>query len=78
MKSEHYEQKLERILDYLKHGLPEYPFDEGIDREFVGELIVDAPELDLLEQIKTMRWYYDLPLRKPRALIRRWIANARR
>ena len=49
--------------------------------EYVEELLRDFPDLDVLEQIKAFRWYYDdAPLsgvRKPRVTLRRWLANAR-
>jgi hypothetical protein len=69
------------ILSYLSSRMPNYPFDENLDPPFVEELLDDFPELDLLEQIKLFRWYYDNkpPLtRNPRVAIRRWVANARR
>jgi hypothetical protein len=68
------------ILDYLEQKLPNYPFDLDIDTPFVEELRSDFPTVDLLEQIKAFRWYYDNePLsrvKKPRLKLRRWIANA--
>ena len=47
--------------------------------EFVRELLVDFPNLDVLEEIKTFRWYYDRELGKKnlRASIRRWMANTK-
>lgn len=70
--------EVQRILHYLEHRWPDYRFDPQIDPDFVTELIDDSPDLDLLEQIKTMRWYYETPPKKPRAAIRRWLANARK
>ena len=69
------------ILDYLQHALPQYPFDPKLDLPFVQELVGDHPTLDILEEIKVFRWYYDNrpPLgRQARASLRRWIARARR
>ena len=69
------------ILDYLEHHLADYPFDPSLDARFVEELLCDFPELDLLEQIKAFRWYYDdapfTGAKKPRLALRRWLANAR-
>lgn len=68
------------VLAYLESQLPGYPFNPDIDAPFVEELAADFPTVDLLEQIKTFRWYYDNePLshaKKPRLKIRRWIAGA--
>lgn len=70
------------LLDYLQHGLPGYPFDAPVDRPFVEELLDDFPQLDLLEEIKILRWYHnDQPFQDqqhPRASLRRWIARARK
>ena len=69
------------ILDYLEHHLAAYPFDPDLDARFVEELLHDFPDLDILEQIKAFRWYYDdAPIsrvKKPRVVLRRWLANAR-
>ena len=69
------------ILDYLEQHLPAYPFRRDVDRPFVEELLTDFPQVDLLEQIKAFRWYYDngpfARLRKPRLALRRWLVNAK-
>ena len=74
-------QLVVQILDYLEHYLAAYPFDPDLDTRFVEELLRDFPDLDVLEQIKAFRWYYDdAPLagiKKPRVVLRRWLANAR-
>lgn len=73
-------QLVAAILDYLEHHLAAYPFDPDLDTCFVEELLRDFPDLDVLEQIKAFRWYYDdAPLsgvKKPRVTLRRWLANA--
>ncbi len=70
------------ILAYLAENLPGYPFDPDIDGPFVDELLEDFYDLDVLEQIKRFRWYYDnRPLhniRNARGAIRAWISRARR
>jgi hypothetical protein len=69
------------ILAYLQHRLQGYPFDQMVDPAFVEELLDDFPKLDILEQIKLWRWYYNghPPLqRQPRAALRRWLARAQR
>lgn len=75
------EHSLPRILDYLQRSLPGYPFNPDIDRPFVEELLDDFPDVDILEEVKVFRWYYEnQPLarvRSPRVALRRWIANAR-
>jgi hypothetical protein len=70
-----------RILDYLERRLPGYPYNDAVDRPFVEELLDDFPDIDILEEVKAFRWYYEnQPLarvRTPRVALRRWIANAR-
>lgn len=72
---------LRRVLDYLDQKLPGYPFNPDVDRPFVEELLDDFPDIDILEEVKTFRWYYEnQPLarvRSPRVALRRWIAKAR-
>lgn len=70
------------LLSYLQHQMPGYPFDPKIDPDFVAELVGDfAGEVDVLEEAKSFRWYYDNEpasrLRSLRLALRRWIANAR-
>jgi hypothetical protein len=71
----------EPILAYLKTHMPAYPFDPQLDEAFVDELIADFHELDILEEAKTFRWYYNncpaSRLKNLRAGLRRWIANSR-
>ena len=71
----------EQILAYLREHLPDYPFHPEMDPPFVSELAEDFPEVDILEEIKTFRWYYDnAPLarvKNVRVALRRWIANAK-
>ncbi len=75
------QQILSRVLDYLDRRLPGYPFNPDVDRPFVEELLDDFPDVDILEEVKTFRWYYEnQPLarvRSPRVALRRWIANAK-
>ncbi len=73
--------ELQSILDYLEDNLPDYPFDRAIDQPFVRELLDDHDHIDVLEQIKLFRWYYDNqpPLKgRARSTLRRWITKARR
>jgi hypothetical protein len=69
------------ILEYLATRLPAYPFKSEVDGPFVDELLDDFPDVDVLEEIKAFRWYYEnqpvTRLRHPRVTLRRWIANAR-
>ncbi len=69
------------ILDYLAHHIPGYPFKPGLDRPFVDELVADFQGIDVLEEIKAFRWYYEneplARVRNPRVALRRWVANAR-
>jgi hypothetical protein len=75
------EPALRQVLDYLDQKLPGYPFNPDVDRPFVEELLGDFPDIDILEEVKTFRWYYEnQPLarvRSPRVALRRWIAKAR-
>ena len=70
----------EQILAYLQELLPGYPYRADLDAAFIGELAADFPDLDILEEIKSFRWYYDnAPLsrvKNVRVALRRWIANA--
>ena len=70
----------EKILAYLQELLPGYPYRADLDAAFIGELAADFPDLDILEEIKSFRWYYDnAPLsrvKNVRVALRRWIANA--
>lgn len=72
------EPRLADVLNYLEHQFPSYPFNPRLDTPFVTELAADFQDLNLLEQIKTFRWYYDDDLSKignPRAALRRWMAR---
>lgn len=75
------EHLVPRILDYLDQRLPGYPYNPTVDRPFVEELLDDFPDIDILEEVKAFRWYYEnQPLsriRSPRVALRRWVANAR-
>ena len=67
------------VLSYLREKLPGYPFQLALDALFVRELLEDFPDIDVLEEIKTYRWYYDHELAKKnhRASIRRWMTNTK-
>jgi hypothetical protein len=69
------------ILDYLQYRLPGYPFDTTVDSDFVAELLADFPSTNVLEQIKTFRWYFDnqpgLRVKNLRLSIRRWVSHQR-
>jgi hypothetical protein len=69
------------ILDYLAHHIPGYPFKPGLDRAFVEELVADFSGIDVLDEIKAFRWYYEneplTRVRNARVALRRWVANAR-
>ncbi len=67
------------VLDYLQHGFAAYPFNRKLDTTFILELAADFERVNLLEQTKTFRWYYDDDLSRvgnPRAALRRWMARA--
>lgn len=68
------------ILDYLKEKIPSYPFKPTIDNDFVDELVHDFQHLEILDEIKAFRWYYDNdPVAKVsnvRLSLRRWLSNA--
>lgn len=66
------------ILHYLKTALPQYPFNAKLDAEFVEELLVDFEKVNILEETKSFRWFYNNePVKNPRIGLRRWLANAR-
>lgn len=68
------------ILTYLHKKVPQYPFDPNLDQEFVAELIEDFHHIDILEETKAFRWFYNNQpterLSNVRLGLRRWIANA--
>ena len=67
------------VVDYLQHGFSAYPFNRKLDTAFILELAADFERVNLLEQTKTFRWYYDDDLSRvgnPRAALRRWMARA--
>ena len=68
------------ILRYLQHQIPTYPFDHLIDAAFIDELLTDFHDVDILEEAKAFRWYYDnrpaARLKNVRLSLRRWIAKA--
>ena len=70
----------DNILAYLKDQIPAYPFDPKLDAQFVQELIADFDHLDILEQTKTFRWYYNnqpaTRFKNVRVGLRRWLTNA--
>lgn len=74
------ESMMAASLEYLEHQIPDYPFDGRLDKVFVAELADDFPGVDLLEEIKTFRWYYDSDpvarVANPRAALRRWMSSA--
>lgn len=51
--------EVDGILHYLQHRLPGYPYDDLVDPDFVAELVDDFPNVSVLEEIKTFRWYHD-------------------
>jgi hypothetical protein len=70
------------LIAYLRDHLPGYPFDAAVDDPFVEELVADfAGEIDLLEETKSFRWFYDNQpvsrLKSVRLSLRRWITNAK-
>jgi hypothetical protein len=71
---------LAESLEYLEYRIPDYPFDPGVDKLFIAELLSDFPDVDLLEEIKTFRWSYDNnPIAggsNPRVALRRWVSSA--
>lgn len=71
----------EDMLAYLRH-LPSYPFDAKMDPAFVQELVDDFPSVDILEETKAFRWYYDnepaSKMKQVRVGLRRWIVRSQR
>lgn len=71
---------LNDVMSYLGR-LPAYPFDPDIDSDFVIELLDDFPDIDILDQIKALRWYHNgnpvASTKNIRLAIRRWLANAK-
>jgi hypothetical protein len=68
----------EEVLEYLENHFCTYPFNRKLDTTFITELAADFQDVNLLEQIKTFRWYYDDDLSRlgnPRAALRRWMVR---
>jgi len=60
-------------------AFPPIPSIENSTLSFILELAADFERVNLLEQTKTFRWYYDDDLSRvgnPRAALRRWMARA--
>jgi len=74
--------EVQAALAYLQHRLPAYPFDAKTDQDFVEELVADFQGIDVLEEIKSFRWFNDSKpvshLRSVRLSLRRWIANSKK
>lgn len=72
-------ETIDHILEYLER-IPGYPYKQNVDSPFVQELIQDFPELNLIEEIKDFRWYYDNQpaqrVKNIRLSIRRWLTNS--
>ena len=72
--------EVQAVLAYLQHRLPAYPFDAKTDKDFVEELVADFGGIDVLEEIKSFRWFNDSKpvshLRSVRLSLRRWIAKS--
>lgn len=70
----------QEILNYLEDHVSSYPFHAETDSAFVAELINDFQDLDILEETKAFRWYYEsepaAKLKNPRLGLRRWLAKA--
>jgi hypothetical protein len=67
------------VLEYLEKYFSTYPFNRKLDTAFITELAGDFQDVNLLEQIKTFRWYYDDDLSRlgnPRAALRRWMVRS--
>jgi hypothetical protein len=68
----------EEVLEYLENHFSTYPFNRKLDTVFITELAADFHDVNLLEQVKTFRWYYDDDLSRvgnPRAALRRWMVR---
>ncbi len=66
------------VLEYLENHFSTYPFNRKLDTAFITELAADFQDVNLLEQIKTFRWYYDDDLSRlgnSRAALRRWMVR---
>lgn len=67
------------ILNKLK-AVSGYPFDYAKDLEFIRELAVDYPAIDILEQVKKYAvWLLDNPYKaksNPRLQFRNWCKNS--
>ena len=74
-----HDHRITDLLDYLQHRFSAYPFNRKLDTAFILELAADFERVNLLEQIKPFRWYYDDDLSRlgnPRAALQRWMARA--
>ena len=70
-----------KILNILK-SIDKYPYDYQKDLDYIRELEVDYPEVDMLKEIKKWKSYkLDRPLKKKsnaRLQIRNWMDNAKK
>jgi len=76
----HRDSMMAASLEYLEYQIPNYPFERRLDKLFVTELLADFPDVDLLEEIKTFRWYHDSDpvarVANPRVALRRWMSSS--
>jgi hypothetical protein len=70
-----------QVLSYLETSLPGYPYDDEIDSAFVGELLSDFTNIDILDEIKAFRWYHNnrpaAHVSNIRLALRRWVARGK-
>lgn len=68
----------EALVKYFQR-IPGYAFDPQIDHDFADELLEDFAVLDVLEEVKSFRWYHDnRPAEKVKSVrlgLRRWLAR---
>jgi hypothetical protein len=68
----------EALMAYLER-IPGYGFEPRIDADFVEELLEDFAVLDVLEEVKSFRWYHDNQpaehVKNVRLALRRWLAR---
>ncbi len=69
---------IDDLMAYLKR-IPGYGFEPKIDADFAEELLEDFAALDVLEEVKSFRWYHDnrpaKHVKSVRLALRRWLAR---
>jgi hypothetical protein len=74
-------EKIDRMIEFIKKAMDNFPLDEPIDRKYFGYLIEDFADLDLEEELKQYyAWTLDQLAEKRKinhhSRFRQWLKQA--